>query len=89
MDYKTLKDVISGYSDISTKGIYFLDKENEYDFIAYNEIYNTALKKLGKLQSLGLKPNDKLVLRQYIGHKKSNFFYYTLLADSSHCSGVM
>lgn len=63
MDYKTLKDVISGYSDISTKGIYFLDKENEYDFIAYNEIYNTALKKLGKLQSLGLKPNDKLIFQ--------------------------
>ena len=29
-----------------------------------------------------------LVLCQYFGHKKSNF-YAALLANNSHCSGVM
>ena len=29
------------------------------------------------------------VLCQYYGHKKSNFFYDTLLANNSHSSGVI
>ena len=31
----------------------------------------------------------RLVLCQYYGHKTSNFFYDTLLANNSHSSGVI
>ena len=54
-----------------------------------NKIFNNKYFEILGLISMTKVYQVKLVLRQYIGHKKSNFFYYTLLADSSHCFGVM
>jgi acyl-CoA synthetase (AMP-forming)/AMP-acid ligase II/acyl carrier protein len=58
-----LADIIVRQKDVTKKGIIFFDNENEYDFIAYSDLYKTCLNMLAALQKLGLRKNDKLIIQ--------------------------
>ena len=71
-----------------TRSGYYIDKNKLLSDIQEHDGVDNIFFTLNVFSD-DLMARAKVVLRQYIGHKKSNLFYHTLLANSSHCSGVM
>ena len=71
-----------------TRSGYYIDKDKLLSDIQEHDGVDNIFFTLNVFSD-DLMARAKVVLRQYIGHKKSNLFYHTLLANSSHCSGVM
>ncbi len=61
MQIKTLPDVFGQLSE--QKGIIFVNKENEFEFLPYYKLKDKALKMLAALQEKGLKKGEKLIFQ--------------------------
>jgi acyl-CoA synthetase (AMP-forming)/AMP-acid ligase II len=63
LKYRNLLEVIQDKQDETTRGITFIEGDQEERFISYKHLYEKALTYLFHLQSNGLKPGDELVFQ--------------------------
>jgi len=61
--YQTLIHIVKERGQLENKGIFFIDKGDEEEFISYKELYKSALFVLGGLRKQGVLPGNELVFQ--------------------------
>ncbi|WP_159439350.1 non-ribosomal peptide synthetase [Tenacibaculum agarivorans] len=61
--YQTLIHIIKERRQLENKGIFFIDKGDDEEFISYKELYKNALFVLGGLRRQGVLPGNELVFQ--------------------------
>ncbi|NRB47207.1 MAG: amino acid adenylation domain-containing protein [Saprospiraceae bacterium] len=63
MNFPTLAEVLLSLREETSKGIYFIEGNKEERYLAYADLYRSAMTRLQFLQEKGMKPGQELVFQ--------------------------